>query len=269
MIVENACEAQRKEIRELWDICFGEDKDFNEYFFENRFRTEETLVLKENGKIVSMLQRFRYELYNVGKVSYIYGACTHPEYRKKHYMAHLLEKSREADIKEELVGSVLVPQEEWLFGFYERYGFGDIFRLEEKYEQKSEDHRKIKLRAACGNDITTMNDIYEKMTGGCAHIRRSGEEWKRQMDMFKSLGGEVYISADEDSYCFVWNTEEIWIQEIFAEENKKDMINEVMDIYGKERAKVTEFSEKKGKRFAAARMYDVNISGGYVNLMYN
>ena len=122
MIVENACEAQRKEIRELWDICFGEDKDFNEYFFENRFRTEETLVLKENGKIVSMLQRFRYELYNVGKVSYIYGACTHPEYRKKHYMAHLLEKSREADIKEELVGSVLVPQEEWLFGFYERYG---------------------------------------------------------------------------------------------------------------------------------------------------
>ncbi|MBR1736667.1 MAG: GNAT family N-acetyltransferase [Firmicutes bacterium] len=266
--IENACENDRKEIRILWDMCFAEDAAFNDYFFEKRFRAEDTLVLRENGKIVSMLQRFKYELYPTGNVSYIYGACTHPEYRRKHYMEKLLEKSREEDIKEGLVGSLLVPQEEWLFGFYEKFGFKDILRLEEKYEEKNENLKEVKIRAVCENDIVTMNELYEKMLEGCTHIKRKYEEWKRQIEMFKSLGGEVYISQKNDSFCFVWNTEEIWIQEIIARDNEKEIINEIMNICGKQRAKVTKFGND-GKKFAAARIYVGGISGGYINLMYN
>ena len=67
----------------LWEKCFGKN-DFSEWYFKTQYSCENTLVHEENGEISSMLQRLSYEISNVGKVTYIFGACTSPEYRNSY-----------------------------------------------------------------------------------------------------------------------------------------------------------------------------------------
>ena len=80
-------------IRELWDIAFPEEPDFNSYFFENIFDHRNTLINIRDNELLAMTQMMPYEIKNMGKVTYIYGAATNPKYRKQGLMSELLKKN--------------------------------------------------------------------------------------------------------------------------------------------------------------------------------
>lgn len=76
----------KEEVIRLWRICFQDSEDFIRFYFDKKYREENTLTLSENGQIVSALQMLPYQMTwngNLIPVSYISGASTLPEAVKK------------------------------------------------------------------------------------------------------------------------------------------------------------------------------------------
>ena len=44
----------------LWNRCFGDDPSFTDWFFRNRYRPEDTLLLLEEDTLCAMVQMLPY-----------------------------------------------------------------------------------------------------------------------------------------------------------------------------------------------------------------
>ena len=115
------------DLKEMWKLCFpSETEAFTLFYFDKIYKNQETLLYVENGRPVASLQILPYSI-KVGDdnflAGYISGAMTHPEFQNKGYMDQLLNTafiqmdSRKCDY------TFLIPQEEWLFGFYAKHGY--------------------------------------------------------------------------------------------------------------------------------------------------
>lgn len=194
-------------VRELWDIAFPEEPVFNDWFFANEYRDEYCLALKQDGKILTMAQLLPYYIEGVGKVSYVYGAATHPDYRKRGLMRELLKRSEELDKSVGRVASVLIPANEGLFDFYSRLGYQTAFYVRKGELLKPVNTDGYTVRKADEKDIAAMNELYVrevKLNG--SFVVRQYDYWLRQLKMFASLGGEVCILEHNgtcEGYAFI------------------------------------------------------------------
>ena len=137
-MIRFAEERDTSAVRALFDQCFPDESGFNAYFFDRLYRPEQTLLYEQGNTLCAMVQMLPYQLFiggTEGTATYIYGACTHPEHRRKHFMAQLLEASFEEDRRRGRCASLLIPQEEWLFQFYRPFGYIPVFGLERKISQ--------------------------------------------------------------------------------------------------------------------------------------
>lgn len=159
-----------KSIRELWDIAFPEEPDFNDYFFDNIFDYSSTLLLIKNNEIASMAQMIPYEISGIGKVTYIYGAATNPKHRKQGLMSQLLEKSFEIDIEKGRSASILIPANKPLFDFYGRLGYETAFYINKAVYSKGDVTADIK--EAEYEDISRLMAIYK------GDVIRNERYWK-------------------------------------------------------------------------------------------
>jgi len=120
----------QSQIRQMWKTVFGDSDAYMDIYFRYNYRNERTLVYMENEKAVASLQMLPYQFTFCDTeipVAYISGAATLPEARKKGYMQQLLLKSFDEMAKNGIPLSILVPQEEWLLKFYEKYGYVQTF----------------------------------------------------------------------------------------------------------------------------------------------
>lgn len=110
------------DIRKLWGICFGDDEDYINFYLEHRFDEENMMVIREDGKIVSMAS-FLSASVRQGEewisVKYVYAVATLPQYRKKGYASEIIRFASEA-YGEPLV---LQPAGEELRKYYSELGF--------------------------------------------------------------------------------------------------------------------------------------------------
>ncbi len=243
-------------IRRLWDIAFGEDKDFNNYFFENIFDFRNTLILKENGRLLSMAQMIPCVIKGLGKATYIYGAATHPDHRKKGLMTELLKASFDIDIKNGVIASILIPAEKHLFDYYKKIGYKTAFYISRNtHKMRSAD---ALARKASYEDIPIISAIYS------GDIERDEDYWKTQMDMIRALGGEVFLSGN--AYAFVYeNAEEIMYKD---EEDKNALLDFICAYLRKDSV---EYAERgKDIPFGMLRAHTpINADDLYMNMLYN
>lgn len=118
------------ETRDLWRHCFSDSEDFVELYFRRRFTEERNQALWEDNKVIASLQRIPYTMTLFGceiPISYVSGVCTHPDYRKKGYMPRLLADAHRQMAKENALISTLIPAEDWLKGYYNRFGYAVSF----------------------------------------------------------------------------------------------------------------------------------------------
>lgn len=121
------------ELISLWKLCFPEDSDaFIQFYFDKVYENENTLIYIEDDKVVSSLQIIPYPV-KIGNVifpaGYISGAMTHPGFQKKGHMASLLNASFDEMKQKKYNYTFLIPQEEWLFDFYEKWGYERAFPI--------------------------------------------------------------------------------------------------------------------------------------------
>lgn len=127
----------KEQIVNIWQACFGDDKDYINMYLENRFTDENMLVIYEDGKIVSMASFLPtkcivknadsvnngFDDENMIDVRYVYAVATLPEYQNKGYAKRLIRYAMQK-YGEPLL---LQPAEETLEKFYEEMGFRDVF----------------------------------------------------------------------------------------------------------------------------------------------
>lgn len=123
----------KEELKLLWKLCFPDDSEtFIHFYFEEVYTNEDTLVLIEEGKIVSSLQMIPYPIKigsTINLAGYISGAMTHPNYQKKGYMGQLLNASFKEMKEKGYNYTFLIPQQDWLFNYYGQFGYNQAFPI--------------------------------------------------------------------------------------------------------------------------------------------
>ncbi|MDD2476756.1 MAG: GNAT family N-acetyltransferase [Dysgonamonadaceae bacterium] len=120
----------KDQIMKMWKVCFGDSQPYFDIYFREKYRNENTLAYFEGEKVVASLQLLHYNFTYCDTeipIAYISGACTLPEARKKGYMAELLMRTFHELVRKDIPVSLLVPEEDWLLGFYNKYGYAQTF----------------------------------------------------------------------------------------------------------------------------------------------
>lgn len=121
---------RKEQIIQLWRCCFDDSEDFICRFFSQVYQDEYAWTMEKDGQIVCAMQLLPYTINYYGQsipATYIYGVCTHPDYRRRGYMHQLLEQSF-VRLKEQGSGLVfLIPAHDWLFDCYRKSGFTEAF----------------------------------------------------------------------------------------------------------------------------------------------
>lgn len=117
-------------VRSMWKEVFGDKDEYMDLIFDCKYKNENTLIYFEDGIAAASLQMFSYDFrFNQAVIPFYYlaGLCTLPAYRNKGYMGQLIRRSFEIMQERAIPLSILVPAEDWLFGYYEKYGFVQTF----------------------------------------------------------------------------------------------------------------------------------------------
>ena len=270
-----------EQIRNLWEICFPDESGFNDYYFANLFELEYVLLYIVDDRIAAMTQMIPYEIRlsadQTEYCTYIYGACTHPAYRRQHLMSKLLERSFVLDRSLGRKCSVLIPAEPWLFEFYQAFGYQPVFHLH-TVEKNVEKNQDACLSMLSKHDASWMNMLYEEQFDhSVPHLFRSKSEWMKQIEMFRAIGLGCFGLSDADGrmsgYAFAWRPDgdTLYVQEVAAksETEKRILLEAIGDYAGVQKIKYSDF-EIAADNLGCMRRYDnLEISNAYMNLMMN
>lgn len=210
-MIKFATENIRPFVRNMWKECFDDNDEFLDLHFTYKYKNENTLVYLDKGKSVASLQMFPYfiRFYNK-KIPFYYlaGLCTLPEYRKKGYMAELIHASHRVMAQRAIPLSILVPAEEWLFGFYEKYGYQQVFN-------GNNTEVPIKKILNSSPDVETAYQIFDKqIQNKDFYVQKDFEDFKIIVDEYKMDGcpTKYNLSAmaciiDDDYLLDIYNSQ--------------------------------------------------------------
>ena len=122
----------RFETRHLWERSFADPRAFIDLYFREKYRKERNETIVRDGRVVSALQKLPYPLTYGGRMlpaSYISGACTDEDYRRRGLMGELLAQTHRAMQEENAVLSFLIPATAELATYYAKFGYTPCFRF--------------------------------------------------------------------------------------------------------------------------------------------
>ena len=197
--VEYGTPDDKIELERLYNLCFPDDVEFSEWFFENVWDYKSTIVIRSNERIVSSLQMLPLQFTKEQTVingCYIFAVCTDPEYRGKGYAARLIERSFEICKANEDDFCALIARESSLLQYYERFGFKSVLKVTEKNGAAMEGN----IERLGFEDISDIDRIYKKSVTHTISPWRNYEYWHRQMSVYKVFGHRK--NGKIDGYCF-------------------------------------------------------------------
>ncbi len=132
-----ATNSQQTAVRELWKTVFKDSDNFLDRYFANVFRPEQTVVCTENSELKASLQLLPYTVKineNSFPAAYIFAVMTAPHERNKGYMRQMMHFAFGVLHERKIPLVLLIPQEEYLFDIYAKYGFEKGFFIEKTTE---------------------------------------------------------------------------------------------------------------------------------------
>ncbi len=205
------------QLYDLWQICFGDDKETIDMFFNNSFECENTIVCVDDEKVVAMMfllpevikicEKEYLPTYSVTNKEYsayyLYALGTTPEYRQRGIMGEMIEYAARLSKDRQIDYLFLVPASESLFGYYEKRGFQNAFRQKKLVmDKKGLKH----LSATEGLNLVSLDSTsFRKMKNDNLE-NQNFVDWNESeinlaSDYFRSGNGEVV--ATEKGTCFI------------------------------------------------------------------
>lgn len=117
-------------VRRMWERCFNDSPAFTDLYFRLKYRASNTLLYIDGDTPAASVQMLPYRFSFFGtevECAYLSGVCTLPEYRNRGIMGRLLGEALALMRQRGVALSVLIPAEEWLYGYYARYGYARVF----------------------------------------------------------------------------------------------------------------------------------------------
>lgn len=110
------------ECRALWIDVFGDEREQVDRFLIDIHREDNLLTHSEQGRVVSMLNIVEIAT-DLGSTAYLYAIATASEWRGQGFAGQLIHQAIEVARKREYKAVMLIPSDQSLVGYYERFGF--------------------------------------------------------------------------------------------------------------------------------------------------
>lgn len=222
MKIRFARECDQNNIMEIWNYCFNDGPKFTDYYFNNKYKNYNTIVVEEETNIVSSLQLNQYKIKLNDKeydTSYVVGVSTLPEGRGRGYMRHIMDFTLNELYKKEQLISILMPID---YRLYRKYGYEHCYDQIE-YEINIEDLGGFKssgsLIKATSDHINEMINIeksfLENLNG---RVIRDEDYYKNLFKEIESEDGHIYIHRNEESDGYIIyfiNGDNIFVRELY------------------------------------------------------
>lgn len=193
MKIEFAVLNDREELKAIYRACFpGDPESFWDFELDCRMKSDNILIYRENGRILSTVQILSEHLVLEEKtypVQYIYAAATLPEAQGKGLMGQLLAQAHHIARERGQRYSVLITQNDSLFDFYARFGYRDYGKTG-YIKAKSDLLPAGVVRQAGLQDIPQMLALYEIEQKHCLSVLRTLEMLSLQRRIYEK---NVYV----------------------------------------------------------------------------
>lgn len=187
---------RKQSIMNLWQQCFHDSEEFIQFYFEQKYRDEYSMLYTENGEALSAYLMLPYPLIWDGKTfmtSYISGACTAPQARNRGLMTYLLKKGFQQMYDNNVALSTLIPAETWLYEYYKQLGYATVFYKSTNLWQPipiTSSTYKIEIVTETFESITQESYTYfsKKMQDKPCYIAHTFED-------YNTILGDLYLSG--------------------------------------------------------------------------
>lgn len=224
----------------LWKDVFSDDDEFISIFFDKQYGRCETFCSEQNGKLVSAFYLLPCDIVFDGQSfsgRYLYAAATYPEYRGRALMSCLIKEAQDYCRKNEVDFIALLPAEDSLYGYYERFGFKEaMYRYEAMI--KADD-----MNTAPAEEITDADELKN-----C----RNAYDANRLVFDKHELG---YIIESMKNF----GARFLKCENCYAVINKQD--NEIYEFIGEDIAKIKNFTCLMKGEVKACSPYDLSVFG--------
>ena len=202
MNIRYAIEKDLENIKDIWDYCFGDDEGFVNYYFDNKYKPENTILIEENDELMSSLQLNQYKINLNNKIydtSYVVGVSTYPNARGKGYMKDMMDFALNELYKKDQLVSLLMPID---YRLYKKYGYEHCYDQIE-YKLNIEELKQFKIvgdfEKITNNHINYMMDIYnEFLLNTNGYVVRDKNYYENLFKEIKCENGHMYIHKEEN-----------------------------------------------------------------------
>jgi GNAT superfamily N-acetyltransferase len=229
-VVRLARKGEMERQKEIWKLCFGDSEQYIDYYYNYRYREEETAVLLKKGEIAAMLAMLPVKVVSPSGQSFdslmIYALATHPRFQGRGYAAYLLDFVHQQMTIRQKSYSLVVPSGEELFDFYCRQGYQSGFGMRCNLFCRAEAEKHLPGSRGCCNLTKIMPPEYnqrrEKLLAGRLHVAYSDRDITYQQKLCHRLGTDIYgLECPGEQGCLVIeriNPEKVLIKELLIRE---------------------------------------------------
>lgn len=209
MVLRKLDKQEHIKTRKLWEEVFKEDtKEFLDYYYSVKILENEIYVIEEDGKIVSMLHLNPYQMrigQEVFQTHYIVAVATDENYRKRGYMATLLNHAMKVMQERGEPFTFLMPAAE---AIYKPFGFAFVYEQKRgTITGKADQDNAIDFVMAKETDCEEMADFANKFLEDYNIVTwRDASYYKTLLAEQRSENGGILIAKKEQKiigvFCF-------------------------------------------------------------------
>ncbi|MGI6169635.1 MAG: GNAT family N-acetyltransferase [Christensenellales bacterium] len=181
-------------IRQIWAISFDDPIPFMDWYFENKYSAENTLVYEEGREIVACMQVLPMDILMRGKAfktGFVVGVSTRPEFRGQGFAGAMLERSFELMRQRGIAYTNLYPEPKGFYGYYRKFGY-EVGSARQRYLMPGQQLRELPksglTSVAVGADLDFMPlmQLYEaKMRRFSGSVLRDAASWGLRIGEWK------------------------------------------------------------------------------------
>lgn len=192
---------QKQKVMNLWRLCFNDSEDFIQRYFKKIMPLNTLYTSMDGNQVVASLQTMHPFFKYYGKLlhcRYIYGVCTHPDYRRQGRMSELLNQLIEETNRIGTAFLLLIPAEDWLFDVYRQFGFTEAFFIEDKIVtmERSPKHPSL-IRPVNFQTHRQADYCEQRLQQYPLHIWADSSKFRFAVQDARSEGGDCFYYLED------------------------------------------------------------------------
>lgn len=162
LIITIANESHIPYLKEIWRLCFGDSKEYIDFFFKNRFDTCIGITALYNGKPIAGMYLMPVTTYEYGVLKsgyYAYAIGILPEYRGNGIYAYIQSKLYDY-VRDNDKFIILCPANEKLCEYYKSLGYIENAYVSERVYTINENLKNYGTRELITSDYERLRKSY-------------------------------------------------------------------------------------------------------------